>query len=304
MNCGDRERIFEDGSPAEWKALEVHAATCPACAEEVRVWKSLSVAAAELRDYSDSPALWPRIQKSLAEQAASMQPERTQRAWNWESLRASFGLHWQTALAGAAGAAVRRFRRLDRSAGQENPVQRPLVKMLNEVRRSAAHQRAGRSGAYRIRLHARDRQAGHRCQGRNWTMRTRRCWRTIARSCRFWTAPSTICARKPDKIRQTRTCAINCWPCIRKSSGRCRKFWRSSDNVALRIHSCSLSSCPSLKHGHARRLRSGIRCRPRPLLTACHPTRRAGHAPGQQEVSRDFQKTVPLAAGPVVSRRK
>ena len=34
--CSDRERIFEDGTPAEWTALEAHAASCPLCAEEVR----------------------------------------------------------------------------------------------------------------------------------------------------------------------------------------------------------------------------------------------------------------------------
>ncbi len=103
MKGSDRERIFEDGSPAEWAPLEAHAATCPACAEEIRGWKSLSVAAAELRDYADSPALWPRIQKSLAEQAASTPGAKApgRWSWSWESLRATFGLQWQTALASA-----------------------------------------------------------------------------------------------------------------------------------------------------------------------------------------------------------
>lgn len=103
MNCSDRERIFEDGSPAEWAALEAHAATCPGCGEEIRAWKSLSVAAAELRDHSASPALWARIQKSLAEQAAGRELAKAPRAWswNWEAVRASLGLHWQTALASA-----------------------------------------------------------------------------------------------------------------------------------------------------------------------------------------------------------
>src|SRR5213595_1762564 len=59
VSCNHRDRIFEDGTLAEWAALEAHAATCPLCAEEVRAWKSLSVAAGELRDYSDSPSLWP-----------------------------------------------------------------------------------------------------------------------------------------------------------------------------------------------------------------------------------------------------
>jgi anti-sigma factor RsiW len=65
VNCRDRDRIFEDGTPAEWLALEAHAASCPACEEEIRAWKSLSMAAKEMRDYSDSPSFWPRIERAL-----------------------------------------------------------------------------------------------------------------------------------------------------------------------------------------------------------------------------------------------
>jgi hypothetical protein len=95
VNCKDRDRIFEDGSPAEWAALEAHATTCNSCAEELRAWKSLTLAAAGLRDYAPSPSLWPRIRRSLAEQA-----DRTTR-WSWESLRQSFSLSWQTAASAA-----------------------------------------------------------------------------------------------------------------------------------------------------------------------------------------------------------
>ncbi len=99
VTCNDRDRIFEDGVPAEWAALEAHAVGCAACSEELRAWKSLSVAAAELRDLSDSPSLWPRIQRSLAEQAASNQ--RGKFRWDWQSLRQSMSVSWQTAAAGA-----------------------------------------------------------------------------------------------------------------------------------------------------------------------------------------------------------
>jgi hypothetical protein len=99
VTCSDRERIFEDGTPAEWAALEAHAASCPLCAEEVRAWKSLSVAAKELRDYSDSPSFWPRIERALAEEAT----KKAQRAGlrRWFSFLPSLSLTWQTALAGA-----------------------------------------------------------------------------------------------------------------------------------------------------------------------------------------------------------
>ena len=95
VSCNDRDRIFEGGSAAEWTALEAHASTCTACAEELRAWKSLSVAAAELRDYAPSPSLWPRIRRCLIEQA----DHKTR--WSWESLRQSFSLSWQTAASAA-----------------------------------------------------------------------------------------------------------------------------------------------------------------------------------------------------------
>jgi hypothetical protein len=99
VTCSDRERIFEDGTPVEWVALEAHAASCPLCGEEIRAWKALSVAAEELRDYSDSPSLWPRIGRALAEEA-KRKAERGQR-WNWFSRLTRFSPGWQTALAGA-----------------------------------------------------------------------------------------------------------------------------------------------------------------------------------------------------------
>jgi len=99
ITCSDRDRIFEDGTLAEWAALEAHAASCPLCAEEVRAWKSLSVAANELRDYSASPSFWPRIERALAEEATrnARRPERK----GWLSFLPAFSPAWQTALAGA-----------------------------------------------------------------------------------------------------------------------------------------------------------------------------------------------------------
>ena len=97
--CNDRERIFEDGTAAEWAALEAHAATCANCTEEVRTWRALSTAARELRDYSESPSLWPRIERALAEQAAG-QARRAKR-WNWLYSLRTVSLGWQTAAVGA-----------------------------------------------------------------------------------------------------------------------------------------------------------------------------------------------------------
>jgi hypothetical protein len=99
VNCSDRDRIFEDGTSAEWAALEAHASSCQLCAEEVRAWKSLSVAANALRDYSDSASFWPRIERALAEEAARI--ARRVEGKSWFYFLPAFTPVWQTALAGA-----------------------------------------------------------------------------------------------------------------------------------------------------------------------------------------------------------
>jgi hypothetical protein len=99
IRCEDRDRIFEDGTPAEWAALEAHSANCLLCAEELRGWKALSIAAKELRDYSDSPSLWPRIEQALAAEVA-IKKHPTKR-WSWLSLGFGLSLGWQTAAAAA-----------------------------------------------------------------------------------------------------------------------------------------------------------------------------------------------------------
>jgi hypothetical protein len=99
VTCNDRDRIFEDGTLSEWAVLEAHAATCPLCAEEIRAWKSVSFAAQVLRDYTDSPALWPRIERALAEEA-ERKTQRTERK-GWYSFFQHIPLRWQTAAAGA-----------------------------------------------------------------------------------------------------------------------------------------------------------------------------------------------------------
>ena len=91
--CKDRERIFEDGTPGEWAALEAHADSCPACAEELKAWKSLSVAAQELRDYTENPSFWPRIERALAEEA-QRNTQRTVRR-GWLTFLPGISLGWQ-----------------------------------------------------------------------------------------------------------------------------------------------------------------------------------------------------------------
>jgi hypothetical protein len=99
LDCSDRERIFEDGTYAEWASLEAHASECPACAEELRAWKSLSAAAQELREYTESPALWMRIERALAEEDARKSRRAERRGWF--SFLQNIPVGWQTAAAGA-----------------------------------------------------------------------------------------------------------------------------------------------------------------------------------------------------------
>jgi hypothetical protein len=99
VTCSNRDRIFQDGTPEDWAALENHAASCAVCAEEIHSWKSLSVAAQELRDYADTPSLWPRIQRSLAEQ--SILETQHSAGWRRRSFWLSSPLLWQTAAAAA-----------------------------------------------------------------------------------------------------------------------------------------------------------------------------------------------------------
>ena len=96
ISCNDRERIFLDGSPDEWAALERHALTCAACAEQLRGWQQLSIAAVELRDYRESPVLWSKIEASLREQQAV---STRKRFWSFLDFARLLSHSWQMALA-------------------------------------------------------------------------------------------------------------------------------------------------------------------------------------------------------------
>jgi len=104
INCGDRERIFLDGSPEEWAALEEHANGCSLCAEQLRTWKQLSAAADELRDYQESPALWARIESSLGRPQAATSSGKS--FWNSFDFWRHISPAWQSALVGAVVVAL------------------------------------------------------------------------------------------------------------------------------------------------------------------------------------------------------
>jgi len=95
ISCNDRERIFLDGTREEWLAFHTHAASCPACGEELRAWENLSVAAADLHQEWDSPSLWSRIEQALSAPptAADSWWQRLFGSWSFEALG------WQAAAA-------------------------------------------------------------------------------------------------------------------------------------------------------------------------------------------------------------
>jgi len=95
ITCEDRERIFMDGNPEEWTALEAHAANCAECGKELRIWKIMSTAAGELRQEWESPYLWSKIERGLQEQIAD-KPSRVRR---WLNALGMAGFQWQTAAA-------------------------------------------------------------------------------------------------------------------------------------------------------------------------------------------------------------
>ena len=95
VTCQDRERVLLDGSGEEWAALETHATSCAECGEELRIWKSISVAAGEMRQEWESPYLWTKIEHALAEQMM----EKPSRLRMWMNSLGMAGLKWQTAAA-------------------------------------------------------------------------------------------------------------------------------------------------------------------------------------------------------------
>ena len=138
ITCKDRERILRDGSAEEWAELELHSTSCADCADDVRAWKALSAASDELREYRESPALWPRIESALVQQAKS---SVSRKSWQEQFLFwRSVPMVSQTALAGALAllmAATAGYLYLQPGPGKGD-VNSPLLKdrTLAEVERT------------------------------------------------------------------------------------------------------------------------------------------------------------------------
>jgi hypothetical protein len=69
--CRGLEEALRTEDPRLLAAMEEHARTCEACGRELSEWNALRAAAPSLRKSWDSPKLWTRIEKGLAEDSGA-----------------------------------------------------------------------------------------------------------------------------------------------------------------------------------------------------------------------------------------
>jgi hypothetical protein len=77
LQCGDLERALR--TPELMPDMEAHAETCPACAQELHLWKEISRVAPALHQEWESPFHWQRIAANLK---AEPRPARVP-LWRW-----------------------------------------------------------------------------------------------------------------------------------------------------------------------------------------------------------------------------
>jgi len=98
LECKDLDYALREGTPELMEALAAHAEACPSCRVALHRWSELSNAAGALRRQWDSPDLWPRIHRALAE--ASQAPR--QGKWAPLGILQQAGKNWREAAAVAA----------------------------------------------------------------------------------------------------------------------------------------------------------------------------------------------------------
>jgi hypothetical protein len=79
FRCTDLERVLASDDATELAAARAHAESCPTCREQLRLWAEISGAALSMRRRWDSPALWPRIRRSLG----ALEVHRAARRTSW-----------------------------------------------------------------------------------------------------------------------------------------------------------------------------------------------------------------------------
>ena len=74
FECRDLDRVLS--VPELLPDAREHAKECPACRRQLWLWSEMSAAAAGLREEWETPALWPKIQATLA-----AEPRRRRSSW-------------------------------------------------------------------------------------------------------------------------------------------------------------------------------------------------------------------------------
>ena len=299
----DRERIFEDGSRDQWTALEAHALACFACAEEIRAWKSLSMAATELRDYSDDPSLWPRIHRSLLEEAAKI--EQSKSRWTWESMRRSFFVSWQTAAWQAAvvlrsGCVRRRVYLSPQNDEQFRVLPRNRRRQAGDLLRNNALAEVERTQS--DYMHAIDKLAAE--------AKPQLDKSETPLLANYREKLQVLDSAIDDLRAQARTKSVQRAPALsvpRDVSGKTAHARRSSGGKAIMLSSITFRGAGGATRQRRHRLSASVSM-PTCAVVSWHrffrnPCRCCA-APAQQEVTRDFQKTLTLTAGPSLSHRE
>ena len=98
--CGELETALKNSEEGIPERVLRHAEGCPACAAALESWKRIAEAAPSLRRSWESPELWPRIERSLAEASAQKAAGAFRRPASGKGLWAS-ALSWRPAAAAA-----------------------------------------------------------------------------------------------------------------------------------------------------------------------------------------------------------
>ncbi len=95
FDCSNLEQALREETPELIASLEQHATSCASCRTELQIWREISAAAVTMHKEWESPALWPRIEKSLQTEIA--------RPRGWRSWFSNFNfapqMRWQMTLA-------------------------------------------------------------------------------------------------------------------------------------------------------------------------------------------------------------
>jgi hypothetical protein len=87
--CDRFEETTRTEDPRVWEDLEAHAVGCLACRQRLALWRQTLEAAPTLRKEWDSPDLFPRIAKAIAEGSPAQAPAPAAASGRWRFLPAA-----------------------------------------------------------------------------------------------------------------------------------------------------------------------------------------------------------------------